>query len=55
MEEEHDDNENGFKDDINGWDFINDDNEPKDDNMHGTHVAGIAAAVSDNEKGIGTS
>ena len=25
---------------------------PEDDNMHGTHVAGIAAAVSDNEIGI---
>jgi len=28
-----------------GKDFINSDNDPKDDNGHGSHVAGIAAAV----------
>ncbi len=28
-----------------GKDFINNDNDPKDDNGHGSHVAGIAAAV----------
>ncbi len=26
-----------------GWDFVNNDNDPIDDNGHGTHVAGIAA------------
>ena len=26
-----------------GWDFVNDDGDPEDDNKHGTHVAGIAA------------
>ena len=29
---------------IGGYDFINDDNDPMDDNGHGTHCAGIAAA-----------
>jgi hypothetical protein len=27
-----------------GWDFVNDDADPMDDHMHGTHVAGIVAA-----------
>ena len=39
-------------DDIRGWDFINNDNAPLDDNMHGTHVAGIAGAVGNNGLGI---
>ena len=32
--------------------FINKDNAPLDDNMHGTHVAGIAGAVGNNGLGI---
>ncbi len=47
-----DDDGNGYIDDIRGWDFINIDNAPLDDNMHGTHVAGIAGAVGDNGLGI---
>ena len=47
-----DDDGNGYVDDIRGWDFINDDNAPLDDNMHGTHVAGIIGAVGNNDKGI---
>jgi subtilisin family serine protease len=43
---------NGYIDDTRGWDFINNDNNATDDNGHGTHVSGIAAAVSDNGKGI---
>jgi subtilisin family serine protease len=46
-----DDDHNGYVDDVHGWDFINQDNNPADDNSHGTHVAGIAAAKGNN--GIG--
>jgi len=34
-----------------GWDFVNNDNNPMDDNGHGTWVAGVTAAV-DNEIGV---
>jgi len=47
-----DDDGNGYIDDIRGWDFINLDNAPLDDNMHGTHVAGIVGAVGNNGIGI---
>lgn len=35
------------------WDFVNNDNDAMDDNLHGTHVAGIAAAATNNSTGIG--
>jgi len=47
-----DDCGNGFVDDHRGWDFINNDNDPNDGNGHGSHVAGSAAARTNNAKGI---
>ncbi len=37
---------------IQGYDFVNEDYDPRDDNGHGTHVAGIAAAKWNNGRGI---
>lgn len=35
-----------------GYDWVNNDNDPMDDHWHGTHCAGIAAAVMDNRIGV---
>ena len=59
-----DDDGNGYVDDIYGWDFYNNDNSVcsynkktgqksvKDNDNHGTHCAGILAAVANNGVGI---
>lgn len=62
-----DDDGNGFIDDINGWDFVKENSDPNpdpdgldndgdglaDDGVdHGTSMAGLAAAMTDNQEGI---
>ncbi len=53
-----DDDQNGFIDDWRGWDFggidnqSGQDNDPQPGHSHGTHCAGIAAAVANNIEGI---
>lgn len=47
-----DDDGNGFVDDVRGWDFANNDNNPMDDNDHGTHLSGIIAANGNNGSGV---
>ncbi|MFK7981409.1 MAG: S8 family serine peptidase, partial [Saprospiraceae bacterium] len=47
-----DDDGNGYVDDFIGWDFVNNDNDPYDDNFHGTHAAGVIGAKGNNGIGI---
>lgn len=47
-----DDDENGFIDDVYGWNFITNTADPMDDNGHGTHCSGIIGAKGNDEKGI---
>jgi len=43
-----DDDGNGFVDDVYGYDFYNNDEDPKDDHFHGTHCAGTIGAAGNN-------
>ena len=53
-----DDDNNGFVDDLHGWNFPRDEPDPTGledtplNAQHGTAVAGVAAAVTDNNQGI---
>jgi subtilisin family serine protease len=51
-----DDDGNGFIDDVHGWDFRDNDNDPTDTSPacggHGTHTAGTVGAVGNNAIGV---
>lgn len=47
-----DDDGNGYVDDVHGWDFLNNDNDPTDDVEHGTHVAGTIGGLGNNGAGL---
>ncbi len=47
-----DDDKNGYVDDYRGWDFAGNDNNPADDDGHGSLVAGVIAAKGGDSFGI---
>ncbi|MAP96001.1 MAG: hypothetical protein CMK07_13725 [Ponticaulis sp.] len=47
-----DDDGNGYVDDIYGFDWVNNDGDPFDDNEHGTHVGGTIGGEGNNSLGV---
>ena len=47
-----DDDHNGYVDDVFGWNFYSNSNNPNDDFGHGTHCAGTIAAEGNNSIGV---
>ncbi len=47
-----DDDQNGFIDDVHGWNFASKNNDLTDNHGHGTHIAGIIGARANNGHGI---
>jgi len=48
----NDNDHNGFIADCRGWNFVGKNNDPMDDEGHGTHVSGTVGAVGNNGLGI---
>ena len=52
----NEDGNGNFTDDLCGWDFYDNNNDPADDvidaSSHGTHIAGIIGAVANNQEGV---
>ena len=47
-----DDDNDGYVDDVNGWNFVAESSDVSDDSGHGTQVAGVMAAATNNGQGI---
>ena len=47
-----DNDNNGFVDDCYGWNFVSNNKNTQDDDGHGTHVAGIIGAITNNSEGV---
>lgn len=43
---------NAFADDLIGWDYYDADNDPMDEDNHGTHTAGVIGAMGNNIEGV---
>lgn len=49
---EIDDDDNGFVDDVHGWNFVAKNNNPTDDLGHGSHCSGTIGGVGNNNVGV---
>lgn len=47
-----DDDNNGYIDDVHGWNFVSNNNSPNDDHGHGSHTAGTVGAAGGNGIGV---
>lgn len=47
-----DDDQNGFIDDVHGWNFVGNNNNSRDDNDHGSHCSGTIGGVGNNGVGV---
>lgn len=47
-----DDDQNGYVDDVHGWNFVANNNDLTDNHGHGTHITGIIGAKSTSARGV---